>query len=547
MPAYPPIRLIILFVFLIQWHFVKAQPLSFTKFIQEDFVTTVFQDSHGFLWLGTPGGLKRFDGYYFKTFRYNETDSLSLSNDEIWNIDEDEAGYLWVGTNKGLNRLDPKRETFTRFKRDLTKPDGLTNDEIIDLLADTAGTVWVATANGLNRYLPKTNSFKRYLFHPNTVRPSRTPIQTRMGTIWVGVRDTLYRYEEKTDRFTGIPLPGNDKAANAIRLIYEDQAGYLWIGTQINGAFCFDPRRMTFLEHYKNEPGNPNTLSHNKVSAFIQNGHELWIGTTGGGLNVLNLETNRITRFVGTSPDPFGVNSETIRDAWEDNRGNIWLGTYYDGLYQFKSGQRIFHHFDQKSGLQAKKVYDIEETSDGKIWITMGTGGLAIFDPANNRFTGYYQYEPGNNNGLPPGRLRRLQKDRASQLWVASQSGGISRLDNASGLFKKELPKRPEDLSYLDFLMDFLIEENGDIWIARQEGLVKYVAATQSYKSYILPEKNDSTLNQGQNTYITSIYRDRQQQLWLTTNAGLNLYLPETDNLRVFSFSASNTKNSRRS
>ncbi|MEM6379808.1 MAG: two-component regulator propeller domain-containing protein, partial [Bacteroidota bacterium] len=497
-------------------------------------MTTIFQDKLGFLWLGTPGGLYRYDGYQFKWIRNNPKDSLSLGSNDVWNIVEDKEGFIWVGTTNGLNRLDPTKETFTRYNADIANPEGLTNGEIIDLLVDTTGTVWVATPNGLNRYFPETKKFKRYLFSPGTIRPSRTPIQTRDGTIWLGGRDSLYRFHPDQDYFSAIRLPGNDTEANAIRLIYEDQDGMLWIGTQMNGAYQFAPEEGTFLEHFNNDPTNENSLSNNKVSAFIQNGNELWIGTTGGGLNILNLKNKNITRFTGSPPDPSGVNSETIRDAWEDKWGNIWLGSFYDGLYQFKSGQKIFSNFDQKSGLTSKKVIDIEETSNGRIWIAMSTGGLAVFDLEENKITDHFSNEAGNANGLPSGDLKKLFIDEVGILWVAALSGGISYLDKKSGVFKKKLPQRTTDLPYVDPLNDFLVEDNGDIWIAKQDGLVKYINATQSFKTYSMPIDNKVNFKHGANTFITSIYRDQKEQLWFTSYGGINLYDRHKDTLIFF-------------
>ncbi len=529
----PIYRLLLFCLFLRSAATVLAQPLQFTKYHQEHFVTTVFEDQLGFLWLGTPAGLFRYDGYQFKGFIDDEKDSLSLTNGVVWSIVEDQKGRIWVGTENGLNRLNPRRETFTRYMPDLERSDGLSHNVIIDLLADNSGTIWVATGNGLNRYLPESDGFQHYLFSVDTVRPSRTPIQTRDGTIWLGVQDTLYKYDQSLDDFIGIRLPGNKTAANAIRLIYEDPKGDLWIGTQINGAFRFDPQCLDFLEHLKRQDDQPNSLSDNTVSAFIQDGNELWIGTSTGGLNVLNLETKRITSYTGTPPDPFGVNSENIRDAWEDRKGNIWLGSFYDGIYQYKRSQRIFSNFNQNTGLPSKKVMDIGETEDGKIWIAMSTGGLGVFDQENYTFSKFYE---ATTAGLPGKDLDKIYTDSKGQLWVASMSDGISRFDTKSQRFIQHLPKSDGDKVYFDQLNDFLVEDNGDIWIALQSGLVKYEEATASYHSYRLPQKKDSKIAYGQTDFVNQIYRGRGQQLWIVTYGGIYLHQSERDSFEFFPF-----------
>ena len=526
-------RFLVFYLFLCSTAVAFAQPLQFTKFHQEHFVTTILEDHLGFLWLGTPAGVFRHDGYQFKAFDYVEGDSLSLSNRDVWNMVEDREGRIWVGTNDGLNRLDPKREVFRRYMADVERSDGLTDSGIEDLLVDTSGNLWVATGNGLNRYLPESDSFKRYLFTTDTIRRTRTPVQSRDGTIWLGVQDTLYKYDASLDDFIGIRLPGDKPAANAIRLIYENPQGELWIGTQINGAFRFDPVSAGFLEHIKQAENQAQSLSNNTVSAFIQDGNELWIGTNGGGLNVLNLETKGITSYTGTPPDPFGVNSETIRDAWEDRKGNIWLGSYYDGLYQYKRSQRIFKNFNQNTGLPSKKVMDLAETRDGRIWIALNTGGLGVFDQGSNTFRRFYE---ANTPGLPGKDLNKLYTDGKGRLWVASATDGISRFDSLSQGFIQHLPKSDLEKVYFNQLNDFLVEDNGDIWLALQTGLVKYEAATASYQSYELPEKKGSKVAHGQTSFVNQLYKDRNQQLWIVTYGGIYRYQKEKDSFDFFPF-----------
>ena len=531
MKTYPNYQVLLCYLFLLLAPAAKAQPLQFTKYHQEHFVTTVFEDHLGFLWLGTPAGLFRYDGYQFKGYVDDEKDSLSLSNRVVWNIVEDQEGFIWVGTNNGLNRFDPKREVFKRYMAEVERSDGLTNNGIEDLLVDTSGNIWVATGNGLNRYQPESDNFKRYLFTADTIRRSRTPVQSRDGTIWLGVQDTLYKYDTNLDDFIGTRLPGDKTAINAIRLIYENPQGQLWIGTQINGAYRFDPTSSDFLEHIKQGRNEPQSLSNNTVSALIQDGNELWIGTTGGGLNVLNLETSGIKSYTGTPPDPFGINSETIRDAWDDRKGNIWLGSHYDGLYQYKRSQRIFKNFNQNTGLPFKKVMDVAETRDGRIWIALNTGGLGVFDQESNSFRRFYE---ANTAGLPGKDLNKLYTDSKGQLWVASVSDGISRFDEQAQRFIKNFPKSEEEEVYFNQLNDFIVEDNGDVWIALHSGLVKYEESTASYHSYVLPEKKDSKVVHGRTDFVTQLYKDQNLQLWIVTYGGIYRYQKEKDTFEFF-------------
>lgn len=81
-------------------------------------VFSIHQDRKGFLWLGTGEGLHRYDGYGFKVFAYDPSDTNSLNNNLVYSIDEDSQGILRVGTAKGLNRFDLLTEQLRFFHRE---------------------------------------------------------------------------------------------------------------------------------------------------------------------------------------------------------------------------------------------------------------------------------------------------------------------------------------------------------------------------------------------------------------------------------------------
>ena len=89
----------------------------------------ILEDKLGFLWVGTQGGLNRFDGYQFKAFKHDKNDPGSLSSNFINELLEDAAGRLWVGTNGGLNLFDGE-QGFTHFSHDSAKPDSLSHDSV---------------------------------------------------------------------------------------------------------------------------------------------------------------------------------------------------------------------------------------------------------------------------------------------------------------------------------------------------------------------------------------------------------------------------------
>ena len=122
-------------------------------------VTSVIQDSKGFLWIATQDGLNRYDGYTFKPYRNNPLDSTSLSNNNINSICEDSFGNVWLGTNNGLSMLERSSGKFINYYSKASDPSSLSDNRIFCVYRDKSGTIWVKTANSVDRF----NSDKKIL------------------------------------------------------------------------------------------------------------------------------------------------------------------------------------------------------------------------------------------------------------------------------------------------------------------------------------------------------------------------------------------------
>ena len=127
-------------------------------------VNTIFQDSQGFIWIGTYDGLSRYDGYQFVNFKNNPQDPSSISNNIVVSIIEDRDGFLWVGTaQNGVNRFDPNTGSFKRFIASEDDFDSLSHPQVRTIHQDSSGRIWVGTSHGLNLFLPEKEAFAPFL------------------------------------------------------------------------------------------------------------------------------------------------------------------------------------------------------------------------------------------------------------------------------------------------------------------------------------------------------------------------------------------------
>src|ERR1035437_6025576 len=155
--------------FLILSLHVASQDLKFDHIttdngLSQGTVNCVYQDSKGFIWIGTDDGLNLYDAYSFKVYKNNPDDSLSISGNVITDIEEDKNGNLWIGTrSNGLNFYHRNTDKFTRFQCDPSNPAALSANNIKQLYLDKQGNVIVATlGGGLDVINSKTNVIKTY-------------------------------------------------------------------------------------------------------------------------------------------------------------------------------------------------------------------------------------------------------------------------------------------------------------------------------------------------------------------------------------------------
>ena len=142
-----------------QYSFYRTSS-SNNKSLSSDYITKVYEDPLGTLWVATLEGLNKMDksSGTFTRYQHNPLDSTSISNNHIVNLHKDYFGSLWVSTYYGLNVLNEKKGTFRHFY----KKNGLPENIIYSVIEDTQNNLWIATKNYLSKFNPKTEKFKTF-------------------------------------------------------------------------------------------------------------------------------------------------------------------------------------------------------------------------------------------------------------------------------------------------------------------------------------------------------------------------------------------------
>ena len=118
-------------------------------------VPTIFQDRTGYIWVGTYWGLRKYDGYSFKSYIPQKNNKTSTTDVIVQAICDDTEGNIWIGHLQGLNKLNPNSEKFTNYtlnpKMSLSDP----SNNVLSLLEDKDGTLWIGTGGGLYSLIRK--------------------------------------------------------------------------------------------------------------------------------------------------------------------------------------------------------------------------------------------------------------------------------------------------------------------------------------------------------------------------------------------------------
>jgi len=498
---------------------LKAQPesLRFDRLAKPDGligsrVTSIAQDTVGFMWFGTTEALNRYDGYSFKAYTHSSLDASSLSDNRVSSLILDRSGTLWVGTSRGLNRYVPTSGTFDRFYpgSDTTS---LPENEILVLYESPVGEFWVGTAGGLFRFDREANTFEAYLHDPDDVNS--------LGDGWV-------------------------------QTIYEDRSGTLWIGTGDGfrvgtpgrGGLHRLERKSGVFKHYMYRPGDASSLISNDVHAVVEDRRgELWVGTAGNGLHRYNPVADAFVRI------PYLVDGKRsilwsaeltyagtgVTHVFEDGKDNLWITSYGTGLHRWDRDTQISASYRynpvDKASISDDDVLSIYEDRTGVLWIGTG-GGINKIDQFAKRFR-QFRHQPGNANSLSYSHVWSVWEDHTGALWAGTTAGGLNRIDRTTGKVTYFRHRRGDPSSLAHDNVNFLYEDrSGVLWVGTYGGgLDRFDRATETFTHFPHIPQNPLSLS---DSVVTAIAQDQEGMIWVGTAGGLNRIDPVTNRIKRF-------------
>jgi len=490
--------------------------------LPQNTVRAIAQTNDGYLWLGTPAGLVRFDGVRFTVF--DKWNTPQIRDNSITSLLRSRDGSLWIGSQSGLLRM--RYGKFTRYSRE----DGLSDIVVTCILESRDGSLWAGTqTGGLNRFLD--GKFEHYSQKDGLSADTISALyETRDGGLWVGtVGQWLNRFENGKFTPYGKSEGMSDDDGMAF---YEDRDGSLWVGTDGGGLNRLKDGKFTIysLEEglldrdvwslCKDRDGNLwigtvggglARLQHGKMisyttkdglssdyimSLFEDREGSLWIGTRGGGLN--RLKDGSITSYTAKE----GLSHDDVKCVYEGRDGSLWIGMEGGWMNRFIDGR--FSVFPQRDSISSYSVFSILEDRDGALWIGAGEHGLNRF--SNGRLTSYTTKE-----GLSDNDVRAILQRRDGSLWFGSNDGGLSVFRDEKFTLLQDVREKLNGSS-----VKCLLEgKDGSLWMGTEEsGLGQY----KNGKLRCFTSQDGMSSNSA-----IALYEDADGVLWIgTRGAGLN-------------------------
>ena len=441
------------------------------------------EDVHGFLWLATTEGLQRINRKTNEVVTHRSDPEVhgSLSSNHVTCIYFDREGTLWVGTDNGINKAIARPKSFHSFQvRPTSLHARMAENHIQSILEDRSGTIWVGnTITGLYQYSPASRNFKHIELNPgnSTVLPGiRYIYEDRFENIWVSTQEALHHLDKATGKITRHPFPyfvvGMD----------EDPSGKLWIAGS-NGPYAgaiasFDSGTGTFRYYHRADTDTGlNNFSLSTIMASRTG--DIWIGSSGGGINRLNPKTGRFSYYKENDPfTPGSLNANNVFSLYEDNQGIVWAGTIR-GLNRFDPATNSFTYFTTREGLPGNFVQSIVPDSKGNLWIGTASG-ISCFNPAANTFRNYDVSDGLPDNTFTPGTVY----SRNGKLLFGSRNGFVMFYPDSIKDNSKRLPVYITGLKVLEKSQPL---PYGSLQLSYNENFVSFDFVALNYNA---PEKN---------------------------------------------------------
>ncbi|MBU2877580.1 MULTISPECIES: EAL domain-containing protein [Aliiglaciecola] len=499
----------------------KFTQLSTSQGLSQDTVNDLLIDSSGFLWVATQAGLNRFDGYRVKHFDGNQMQLADISIDTIF---EDNNQNIWVGTRRsGLFKIDTKTGETTLIE-DFSEGESTWSDRVTSINQLANNQIIVSTERSVYIVSPDLGRASLLYKLPEYKQVAKYQINATLfleDRLLLGRSDGLFEIELNTGNERQIKL--KDKTSDEpITKLFLASDNKIWIGSEI-GLFClmFDENnQFGLIDH---------ALSIPILEIYETSYGSLYIGSE-QGLFSYDPPSAQLQHYFSPSDSRYYLSSDNVTAVDMDNKGNLWIGSSFDGaLYwstQSVKFENVSQNKDETIQLSSNSVKSFAQFNDDGLWI--GTSnGLNYYDLKEHELRGHWFTE--DIVGLKRARIRDIETFGDTTL-LLNTDGGLWSFDTITNTFSPPKSVNSDVAKLLNSRMDsFAKDNNGFYWLSNLEKFYKYDAVTGVVTEVdTLNEQIDASASYG----FLSVSKLFKDILWIAQREQLWAYNTQSDSLQ---------------
>ena len=419
-------------------------------------VAQVYIDNNNQVWTVTNWGspvIQRFNSLHNEFEPINISTPSSSLNYSALRMLQTHDGHIWLGTwDNGLMLLHSNGQLEQVFLPDQTK----VGSHIHTLYELSDDCICIGCDDGIICFNPRTREWHHLLGQQSLKARFVYDITSdKEGGLWIGTFYGGVNYISPVGkRFEAFTVE-NGLAGNVISRFCEDNDGRIWVASDDGGLMCYLPKEQRFTSY-----PHQTLLSRLNVHALCMAGNELWIGTYTDGVKVLNTDNGSLREYSQTS-SPLSLDNSSSYAIYQDRSGNIWVATM-TGLNKYNRAQNNFERISNIDDL----IIDIDEDSEGNLWLSTQGSGLWKYIVGTKKFT-TYRYNEKDRQSIADNQINCTLVDESGRLWIGT-AAGLCLYDKEKDVFKRITLDVPSSN------VMSIIEDHGALWLSTERGIVKY-------------------------------------------------------------------------
>jgi len=530
--------------------------------------TKMFEDSQGFLWIGTPNGINRYDGSRFDLFE-KESDSIAkMTNGYVKSLYEDGDGILYFGTNQGLNTYDRKMNKVMPYPL-LGEGEVLKSKYIRSILRIDDHLLLGTDHDGVFRYNIKTGETKQLLFEKTTtaglsgntivdiypLEDNTFLVVTQLLTYIINdslevITQTarslrincttpldeatflLGTYEgemvrlkvDDDDQFNLATLPVTP--GFALMDMETGPNNNIWIASENAGLSIYNPSTGA-LHNIRYDGTNPNSIPGNSIwSIYKAKNGVMWLGGFKKGLSFYDTKYHKFNHHKYNPARSNSLSNDLVNCFMEVDTDTYWIGTDGGGVNVWNRKENTFEEYSLRNGkLHTDVVLSLLKDNIGRFWVGSWAKGVSIIDPRTNKSDVLTQ----ENSFLTTNHVLDIIQDKKGRIWMVTLRGGAHLYNPQTGDFEYIELISSVDGTACRSAAHLLEDKYGHIWVGTHASGLFKISEDEGGRWTVAHYHTHRQKGAISSNYINTLMTDADGTIWVGTQAGLNIYDVDSD------------------